>query len=388
MKIYETLSNTAPPPINIEALIKWISYSDPFPENALEKIDRVRFLWEERKLSFDLHTLRATLFEQKKQWSEALNSFEDALHYAEAVEEKPLRERAQKIFVDQFIHNKNFSPLQALAFYERFRKFAPYHDPEKRYALNDRLMDLLVRLDLLDQAFLIGQQNIKKFRDIETKKAISLYLTFLLIEDEEAEKALEKLKKIEEGPLNEEMQRQVSHLKAHAYQKLEQYEEMLPLLEEQTDLESKLLKLNAYWGLKNWELAAPLAKNVLTLLNSNASGTETTEADIETTLKKTTENLIQGSYTHQHSIASLLTQKELKKSLLSALYLSGKKENIPSEKTTSNANNALFSLLSSRASALTVPPKEILRNNLTNILQQTSQFIETFEKELNTLSQN
>ena len=98
--------------------------------------------------------------------------------------------------------------------------------------------------------------------------------------------------------------------------------------------------------------------------------------------------MIQGSYTHQHSIASLLTQKELKKSLLSALYLSGKKENIPSEKTTSNANNALFSLLSSRASALTVPPKEILRNNLTNILQQTSQFIETFEKELNTLSQN
>ncbi len=213
VEIYKNLFRTAPPPVNIEALLKWISSSDVDPEEALEQIDRVRFLWEENPLSFALHALRASLFEQKKKWFEALNSLEDALSYADLDQAKPLREKAQKIFMDQFVHSQSLSPLKTLAFYERFRKFAPYHDIEKRYILNGRLMEILVDLDLLDQAFLIGRQNIKKFKDPQDKNAISLYLAFLLIESEKSEKALEKLKEIESQTLDDKMQLQAQHLK-------------------------------------------------------------------------------------------------------------------------------------------------------------------------------
>ncbi len=158
---------------------------------------------------------------------------------------------------------------------------------------------------------------------------------------------------------------------------------MISSLEGQEGLESKLLKLDAYWSLKDWKSAAPLAQEVLTLLKSSPSVQKGEEDETESEVKIFSEALTQKAlHFHDKNTLFFLTQKVLKASLLSVLYLSGRKMEASLEEGLFKPNKDLLLLLSSKASSLTVPLKDILRKNITQTLKRTSDFIKTFEKEL------
>lgn len=240
------------------------------PDEAIERLERLRFAWRGDQLEYDLLYKLGDLYLEQKKYQRGLTALKQLITYFENDEEK--RKTAQKmtkVFTTLYLGGEaeKMPLVEALAIYNAFRELTPVGEDGDR--MIEILADRLVGADLLDRAAKLLEYQVE-YRLSGTEKArVATRLALVKLLNRDAEGALETLRATSMYPVSEELARQRLHLTVRGLTEIGKADQALALLNEDTSHEADLLRVDIYQRTKNWVKAAEIFPQLIGNLGSD-----------------------------------------------------------------------------------------------------------------------
>ncbi len=235
------------------------------PEEAIEKLERLRFAWRGDGLETQIAQVLGRLYMNNQQWDEAFELMRGAAGVAEGTEEGDAITASMTQSFSQLYTNppKELKPLAAVSLYDRFPELVPPGEEGK--AVMRGVADYLLRMDLLERAGGIYKKLLAQDKNNVEIMHDGLQLTAIQLLAREPEDALKTLQGepilSTKGTADQERQRRL--LAAKAFADLKRYDDAIGILEKlSADKDSLALIADTAWAAEKWELAAR-ALNVL-----------------------------------------------------------------------------------------------------------------------------
>jgi len=232
---------------------------------AIKKLDELRYSWRGDDFEVDLLRRLAELKIEEGDYRGGFDAMRQLVAYFPENRDAPA---IRKEFVDAFAGifvgpgAENVPPLKAVALYEENRDLLP--EGERGNEIIRRLSDRLVAVDLLDRAARLIEEEVKTRLQGRDKARVSTRLTLLRLLDGKPKAALDALA-IDVGPVDGELQRQRLQLQAQALIELNQNDEALKLIVNDTSRDADRLRAGIAWRGRNW----PEASRILARLAPN-----------------------------------------------------------------------------------------------------------------------
>lgn len=227
------------------------------PEEAIDKLEALRFAWRDDVFEFDLLQRLGRLYAEVKDYRKALLTFRRAATYYSHIKgSQGLTAQMSTVFRKYYTDGDadKQMPISALGIYQEFKELTPSGEEGDR--LISRLAERLVKVDLLAQAGdLLEHQMLFRIKGQE-KAAVGSRLAEVRIMERLSEKALEALAKSEVPDIPEPLARKRTHLKAVALSKLGRHDAALDTVGEDESYEADRLRADILWGAKRWRQAS------------------------------------------------------------------------------------------------------------------------------------
>ncbi|MBI3517514.1 MAG: hypothetical protein HY060_26070 [Proteobacteria bacterium] len=227
------------------------------PPEAIERLDRVRFVWSGDALEYRLLRRLGELQVEHGDVRAGLNRLREAVaHFPDNPDNGAIRARMTDAFEGLYDGSapRKLAPLTALSLYDDFRDLTPPGPRGDRMIQN--LADRLVAMDLLDRAGELLEYQIKNRLTGAEKARIGARLAVIQLLDRKPQAASAALDETEVPKLPPELAAERRHLKARAVSETGDNKAALALLEGDTDRDADQLRAEIQVRSQNWSMAA------------------------------------------------------------------------------------------------------------------------------------
>lgn len=174
------------------------------PSEAAQQLEGLRYGWRGDSLELEILQRLASAYAAADQPDEALNALERAKRIqGDRDSLAAIDKQERQIFADLFTGPKidKYPPLKALATYNRYKQFVPT-DPQVAQAINAKLVDKMLSIDLLGQAADLLEQRLPTLTDTAEKAKLGARVAGVRLLNGEAPQALKDLD-VSEAPNNQ-----------------------------------------------------------------------------------------------------------------------------------------------------------------------------------------
>lgn len=227
------------------------------PQEAAERLDRLRFSWREEPFEFGLLRRYAELEIDAGDYPNALRALRSLANYYPDNKDAPV---VTKMMADTFAKlyldgaADMLQPISAIGLYDEFRDLTP--TGPKGDEMIRKLADRLASVDLLDRAEELLKHQVNFRLQGLDRARVGAQLAVLDLLDLQPKAAVEAIQASETDGIPVELRQQRNHLKARALADLDQVNEAIQLLVGDSSMEAALLRAEIYWHKQNWGEAA------------------------------------------------------------------------------------------------------------------------------------
>jgi tetratricopeptide (TPR) repeat protein len=233
------------------------------PDEAIERLDRLRFQWRGDELELDVLDRLGKLYLAKNDYRKGLNTLRTAVTYFPEKEKvKGIAQTMTESFRKLHLAGEadQLPPLKALALYDDFRELTPA-GPEGDLMIQ-RLAERLVAVDLLDRAAGLLSHQVRYRLKGEERAKVGAKLALVLLLDRNPKGALSALRNSFQPNLPYEIEDDRRRIRAKATMDLGRHEEAIALLAGDVSREADLLRANIYWSTKDYAEAAKVLQRL------------------------------------------------------------------------------------------------------------------------------
>lgn len=253
-------------------------------EETIKRLERLRIAWRGDGLELSVLSVLGNLYDDKGDYANALNAWRDIVTvFPNTGQANEVNKRMQAAFVTLFKQAEpdKMSGLDALALFYEYRDLTPLG--QEGDGVVHMLADKLIDIDLLEQAALLLDQQMRtrQQKDGRSRTGAKLALVYLL--NREPEKALQALELSAYGDNPDDLRITRDRMAAQALTATGRFDEALALLAGDTGVEAEQLRIQVYWKRKDW---SPLITSAETLLKKRDDPTAPISVNESDTLLK------------------------------------------------------------------------------------------------------
>lgn len=232
--------------------------------DLLKDLETLRFSWRGDDFEFNLLRRMGTLYIEDGNHREGLRTLKQAATYFRQHPDAPLvTQQMADAFAKLYLEDgaDSLQPVTAIALYEEFKELTPA-GPRGDEMIR-KLADRLAKVDLLDQAAVLLEQQVQFRLQGELRSRVGTRLALVRLLNREPEKALEALKNSTEPNLPQELVDQRRHLEARILMQMGRHDDTLALLKTDKSQNADRLRADVFWDLKDWPNAAQAYRKLL-----------------------------------------------------------------------------------------------------------------------------
>jgi hypothetical protein len=227
------------------------------PAEAIERLDRIRFVWSGDRLEYQLLRRLGELQVESGDVRAGLNRLREATtHFPDNPDNAAIRARMTDAFEGLYdpASTRKLAPLTALSLYDDFRDLTPPGPRGDKMIQN--LADRLVAMDLLDRAGELLEYQIKNRLTGAERARVGARLAVVQLLDRKPQAAIASLDETEAPKLSPELAAERRHLKARAIAETGDTKAALALLEGDQERDADQLRAEIEVRAQNWSAAA------------------------------------------------------------------------------------------------------------------------------------
>lgn len=239
-------------------------------EEAIERLDKLRYTWRGDKLEVDLLLYLADLQYEQGNYIESLRIWRQlTTHFPRFINILSITARMSQVFVslfkdDQYI--KTMSDFEAINLYYEFRELTPIGKEGDR--ITREFAYKLLNMDLLDRAAALLTHQVKYRLTGEEREVMINKVATIHLMNKNPESALEIIDMGHVQEIKPELNLQKKLIKAKALSDMDQDNEALQIISELNSLEAENLRIEILWKIQEWQsLKALLEKRLEYLIN-------------------------------------------------------------------------------------------------------------------------
>lgn len=232
--------------------------------NLIKGLERLRFAWRGGNFEFDLLMRLGDLYSEAGDYGKALRVWQQAATYFKDREgaktaTRRMQETFERLYYDGMADS--LSPITAIALYDEFRELTP--SGPRGDDMIRRLADRLVAVDLLPQAAMLLDRQIKYRLTGAEKARVGARLALVQLLDQRPSQAVEALlqSKSEDAPRG--LERQRNQLLSRSLADIGRTDEALDLLAGDDSRNAEGLRAEINWRARNWAAAATSLANLV-----------------------------------------------------------------------------------------------------------------------------
>jgi len=254
-------------------------------EEAIEKLERLRFAWRGDEFEAVLLNRLADLYLAEEKYRPALETLEQAAsHLPGTPQAEQAAERMRDVFTRLFLKGgaEDMRPVKALALYEDFRELTPPGEEGNELIAN--LADRLVEVDLLTRAADLLEGQVRHRLAGKPKAAAGARLASVQMLNLAPEKAVEALNMSQAEDIPPELRRKRRHLRARALLRAGKPDMALAPVAGDTSPEAARIRAKIHAEQGNWDKAVD---NLAELLPDRpADGESLSKADRDKVMRQ------------------------------------------------------------------------------------------------------
>ncbi|MBM3617473.1 MAG: hypothetical protein FJX23_02895 [Alphaproteobacteria bacterium] len=234
------------------------------PEEALERLDKLRIVWRgddlERSVLMlvgQLNVNEGDYWDGMKAWEELMQYFPNTPESNEAY--RRLAETFRSLFLDGEANDAD--PVKAIALYGEFQELTPIGDEGNKVVQN--IVDLEVKIDLLDQAAERLQKLVQFRLKGEEKSRAGARLAVINLLNRAPEKAIAALQMSREEDVPAALSLERNRIAAQALIDMKNYDQALMMIEGDFSTEGEAVRLDANTKKEDWAYVVDILENIL-----------------------------------------------------------------------------------------------------------------------------
>lgn len=248
------------------------------PEEAIEELEGLRFVWRGGEEEFTLLRKLGDLYLDQGIYRNGLLALRQAATYFRDNENAPaVTQQMSDTFNFLYLENgaDSLPPVTAIALYDEFKELTPAGRQGDEMIRN--LADRLVKVDLLDSAANLLQQQVEFRLEGVEKAEVGLNLAVIHALAGQPEKVMETLSNTEVPNIPEDLAVRRRHLQAESMIRMDRREDALALLKPDKSLNADKIRSELFWKQSDWTNAALSLQKVVRLSNIRPGNTLTEE---------------------------------------------------------------------------------------------------------------
>ena len=227
------------------------------PEQATSRVENLRYTWRGDDLEFAVLRKLGELAIESGDIQKGLRTLRDLIALKpDSREVTAVTQQMSQAFQKFFLGGgaDKLSPIAAIGMFNEFRNLVPSGPPGNAMIRN--LADRLIKVDLLDQAAALLQDQIKNRLDGADKAETGARLAFTRLLDGKPKDALAALQDTDMAGLPENLVKDRNRLAARALADLDQVPDALARIANDQTPEGERLRAEIDWNAGNWRAAA------------------------------------------------------------------------------------------------------------------------------------
>ncbi|MFA7430740.1 MAG: tetratricopeptide repeat protein [Rhodospirillaceae bacterium] len=232
--------------------------------DLIKGLERLRFAWRGGDFEFNLLMRLGDLYTQTGEhgdalrvWQQASTYFSDEIRMAEAGQR--MREAFRSLYYQGLADS--MPPVRAIALFDEFRHLTP--DGAEGDEMIRRLADRLVSMDLLQQAAVLLERQVRHRLSGVDRARVGARLGLVYLFDRQPNKAVETLLSTKDSGMPPALDRQRRHLMARALADMDRMGDAIALLAEDDSRDAHLLRAEIHWNKQDWAGAAQALEAVI-----------------------------------------------------------------------------------------------------------------------------
>jgi len=232
---------------------------------AIRILEGMRFIWRDDEFEFNLLRRLGDYYIEEGRFRDGFLVLRQAATvFRDNVEAPQVTQKMTDTFNYLYLNDGDevLTPVRAIGLYEEFKELTPAGSNGD--LMIRKLADRLVRVDLLDSAAALLENQIKFRLKGELKASVGTRLALVRIIAREYDQALQALDDSLEPNLPEELSIERRHLRAQALMGAGNKDAALELLKTDKTSNGDLLKAEMYWQGSDWAKSSLFLKRMLT----------------------------------------------------------------------------------------------------------------------------
>lgn len=232
-------------------------------DKAIERLERLRLAWHGDSLELNIASILGDLYVERKDYINAMRIWHGIVTgFPNTSYAQDFTRKMQEAFITLFnSEQNNLSTIDALAIYGEYRNYAPSGTTGDEIV--NRLADKLVSLDLLEQAMILLDHQMRVESEKEGRSEVGAKLASIYLMNHQPSKALQALEDSVYGENSLMLRLKRNRLTAEALIDQRKPDKALVTLGQDTSVEAERLRIRVYWMEKDW---SKLTESIETLL--------------------------------------------------------------------------------------------------------------------------
>ena len=225
--------------------------------DLIEGLEKLRYRWRGDDTELGLLLRLADLYSEEKEYGTALRTLKiTASYFNNDPRADEAADKMRSIFEQLYLNADadKMTPVAAIGLFDEFRSLVP--PGEKGDEMIRKLADRLVSVDLLEQAAILLDLQVKLRVTGVDRARIGARLALVYLLNREPQKAVDVLRDTQAPDAGRELNAQRRRLEARALTDLGKVDEAMLLLGTDTTPETKQLRAEIYWRAQDWANAA------------------------------------------------------------------------------------------------------------------------------------
>ncbi|HEY3917776.1 MAG TPA: hypothetical protein VGL83_08275 [Stellaceae bacterium] len=225
--------------------------------DTINAVDALRFSWRGDAFEFSLLRQLGELQLAEGQLSEGIEALHEAvIYFPDFPASKDVAKEAADSFANVYLGKgaDDIPPVKALALYGEFQDLEPAGD--RHDAIVRKLIDRLVSVDLLDQAAVLLDDQVKNHLTGHDKARGATQLALINLMNRQPKAAVAALDVDVGNDLPTDLKRQRTELRARAFMDIDKAPDALALLANDNSVDAARLRADIYWHQQDWKDAA------------------------------------------------------------------------------------------------------------------------------------
>ena len=245
--------------------ILWGLDHDTLPKDqAIDRLERLRTSWHGDSLELTILTMLGDMYVEQNKYIEAMRIWHGGVtSFPNTTASLDMSRKMQEAFITVFREGiaDKLPPLEALALYYEYKNYMPTGNMANE--IINRLADRLIHVDLLNQATVLLDQQMRSAAEKERRSEIGAKLATVYLLNRQPTKALQTLHDSVYGDNPVALRMIRNRLTAQTLLELGQSEKALQVLAQDGDADAERIRIAVFWKEKNWEQLASSVENML-----------------------------------------------------------------------------------------------------------------------------